>query len=256
MVDRLVHRIYHETSLPYATFRTRAAHMSRAKSPHDIDWNKYYGAAEDHAEAGWNSIYSRIHDFEDIDMSSVLDFACGRGRIAQYCLPFAKELILCDINGDAIEFCKHRFSGVRQSPKLRYVVNTLSTIPLENESVTFLYSWDAMVHFEFDAFRAYMKEFARILRPRGYGLIHHSNFGSFDVRFKTFLRFLLIRFKRSRFFRNPHWRAGIAAKDVHQFCAEHDLLVLNQELMDWGGANDRFFGRMKDLDCITIFQKS
>ncbi len=169
-------------------------------------------------------------------------------------MKFAQELILCDMNRDAIEFCKQRFSDQPEIPKIRYIVNTLSTIPIEENSVSFLYSWDAMVHFEFDAFQTYMKEFRRILKPGGYGFIHHSNFGSFDVRFHMFLKFFLIRRKRSRFFRNPHWRAGITATDVHEFCDKTGLLVLKQELIDWGGVKDTF-GQVKNLDCFTIFRK-
>ncbi len=57
--------------------------MARISAPHDVDWDRYYSAAEDHAEAAWNLIYNRIRDLDHLDMTAVVDFACGKGRIAQ-----------------------------------------------------------------------------------------------------------------------------------------------------------------------------
>jgi len=221
--------------------------MARVKVPSDADWNEYYAMAEHHTDAAWQFIEPRIKQISGIDTSMVLDFACGKGRIAQFWLPIVKNLILSDINREAIEFCKERFSSSPDSGKIRYVVNDAASIPLEDNSVSFIYSWDAMVHFDFDLLKIYFKEFSRILKPGGFGFIHHSNFGSLAARFHAFTKNLKIRGKRSRFNRNPGWRAGTTAVDVKDFCRKNGLITVNQEIFTWHGN--------KNMDCLTTFKK-
>ncbi len=228
--------------------------MARPRAPHDVDWNYYYNVAEADAESGWNFILSHLAGY-NIDTSVVLDFACGRGRIAEQCLPVVSRMILSDISEEAIDFCKQRFSALPDTSKIQYVLNTETSIPVPDASVTFLYSWDAMVHFDIEAFRAFMMEFQRILTPGGYGFVHHSNFGDVKLPLRHFMRHLLSRIGHTGFSSNPHWRSDVAAGDIRGLCKTNDLIVIKQEIIDWGGPGDRPYGQVKDLDCITIFRK-
>jgi ubiquinone/menaquinone biosynthesis C-methylase UbiE len=78
------------------------------------------------------------------DLSIVLDFACGRGRIAERFADISGKLICADMSVDAIEECRRRFSG---RSNVECLVNGNASIPVPSGSVTSLYSWDAMVPF-------------------------------------------------------------------------------------------------------------
>lgn len=113
-------------------------------------------------------------------MGVVLDFACGHGRIAAKVSELAGKLMLCGINKDAIEFCKDRFLSSKTKCKFKFIVNNNKKIPIWKNSVTFIYSWDAMVHFEQEDLEIYAGEFYRILKKGKYGFIHHSNDGGLE----------------------------------------------------------------------------
>jgi SAM-dependent methyltransferase len=49
----------------------------------------------------------------------------------------------------------------------------LSAVP--DASVTFVYCFDAMVHFYPEVVRKYIKEFRRVLAPKARGFVHYSN---------------------------------------------------------------------------------
>ena len=204
--------------------------------PKDVDWSEYYKLAESDVEWQWR-IFERLllgPDRSVFDFNVVLDFACGHGRIAERFANFAGKLICSDINHESLGFCRRRFANWQGACVFDFVVNTDSHIPQPDGSVTFLYSWDAMVHFEINDLRTYLQEFSRILKTGGCGLIHHSNYGSFEAS------------EARVWHQNPHWRASVSANDVRELCGWAGIPVLKQELLDW---------TIPSLDCITIFQK-
>lgn len=231
--------------------------------PKDNDWSYYYEVAESDKDLQWNTIFRKHlgwrciggqknrllsgvkrttaalvrlfgNDIQLFSMDVVLDFACGHGRIGEKFSALAHELILCDIRKEAIEFCRQRFHDRPKNCRYTFLVNTDDTIPLPDSSVSFLYSWDAMVHFERQDLEPYLSEFSRILRKQGCGFIHHSNYGSLNDG------------ERKEWRENPHWRANVSASDVKDMCEEQGLVVVKQELLDWG---------VEQLDCITVFRK-
>lgn len=60
-------------------------------------------------------------------------------------------------------------------------VSELESIPADNESMSFIYSWDAMVHFDYRSVDYILSEFTRILKNGGYAVIHHSNARAHDT---------------------------------------------------------------------------
>ncbi|MCC6320866.1 MAG: class I SAM-dependent methyltransferase [Phycisphaerales bacterium] len=193
--------------------------------------SRYFANAEQYMDVQWRAkIEPRIRDG---DFSSTLDLACGHGRNAAKLLPMCKELWLVDVNDHCIEACRKRFVDA-QTVAIHYHVNdgcSLSFIP--DGRLTFVYSWDAMVHFDTLVVERYIHEFARVMAPGARGFIHHSNYGAAHPD--------------SNWLDNPHWRSNTSRDDVARYMTAAGLEIVSQELMPWG--------HDADLDCLTRFRK-
>lgn len=176
----------------------------------------------------------------DIDCTRTMDFACGRGRIAELFTTAAKSIILCDVNVDAIEYCKKRFKDFRQNEFAFVVTKTEGirplALPLDASSVSFIYSWDAMVHFDYRWLDFYISEFARVLQHGGHALVHHSNLGGDDCS----------ACKNEYWAGNPGSRALVSKNDVRFIAEKNKFVVEEQVLIDWG---------VQNLDCITLLKR-
>jgi SAM-dependent methyltransferase len=138
------------------------------------DWTAgpYYDDAEKGMDAQWSHfIWPHI---EGSDFSCVVDLAAGHGRNTAKLLTVADVVYAVDINQENIDFMSKRF-GPRE--KLRLIKNNGYEIPeIGSGSVSFVYSFDAMVHFDSDVVRNYIHEFRRIMRPGARGFCHYSNY--------------------------------------------------------------------------------
>jgi SAM-dependent methyltransferase len=201
-----------------------AEHLAR-----HVDWTPYYEEAESGVDWQWSLISKYMPPAPDL--STVLDFACGRGRIAQKFAEIATNLICVDIRKPAIDYCVQRFAA---RPNVKCLVSGESSLPVAPNSITFLYSWDSMVHFHQGELATYFKEFHRAMAPGAKGLIHHSNYGALTKEALPWNQ-------------NPGWRAHVSAKDVHEICTRSGLTVINQTVIDWS---------QPSLDCVTTFSKN
>ncbi|ARN81095.1 class I SAM-dependent methyltransferase [Methylocystis bryophila] len=191
----------------------------------------YHEAAAAHMDAHWSSIILPILSTYPIDLSETIDFACGRGRNARKLKEVgAGNITLVDVNAENIAYCDQNL--VPLGGYAVFLNNGYDLHPLPSEAYTFVYSFDAMVHFDLEIVLSYIAEFARVLRPGGFAFVHHSNFtgnpgGSFQ--------------------QNPHWRNFMSAP-IFKHVAVHDGFdVLRQETFAWGGA--------ADIDCITVMKR-
>jgi SAM-dependent methyltransferase len=206
-------------------------------------WDKYYEGAEKLAPAQYERFIKPILlRYGDISFENVLDFACGHGRMANIFATFSDKLTCCDVNGTAIAFCKERFQGAAFRCVFDFAVNTVKefeTEPLKfaEEVFTFVYSWDAMVHFSYKWLDFYLSEFYRMLRKNGYTLLHHSNYGAVDDG----------RPKSEIFSRNNGWRALVTAEDVAFMARKHGFTVCEQIFIDGEDVLKR--------DCISLLKK-
>jgi len=194
-------------------------------------WDGYYTSNEAYINEQWEKlIWPRI---QNADFSCVVDLACGRGRNGVKLIGLANEIYFVDINPDAIAFCRKRFQET--SAKTHFIVNNgkdLRGIP--DASVTLLYSWDSMVHFELEIIEDYIAEFVRIMKPGATGLIHHSNYGTLT---KT----------KKRWKDNPSWRSHVTGHEVWLLLEKYGLEVTRQDLFPWD--------HIINLDCVTCFRK-
>ena len=193
------------------------------------DWKQqpYYDDAEQYIEKQWReTIWPFIHD---ADFSCVLDLAAGHGRNSEKLKQHARQIYIVDINQENIDFCRGRFAGDPRFVFLRNDGCSLEAVP--SGAISLVYCFDAMVHFDSDVVRAYLREFVRVLRPGGLGFCHHSNFTKNpggDVH------------------NNPGWRNFMSEALFAHYCVREGLQIIKSRVIDWTAP---------DSDCLTLFKK-
>ena len=204
-------------------------------------WDKYYDVAEQLAEEQFNKyLLPILVKHEGVNLSDVLDFACGRGRIAGCFSAYSRRVTGCDVYAEAIEYCRKRSANAMDCLNTFVVNNTdkgggLYKLPFEENAFTFVYSWDAMVHFSYEWVDFYVKEFYRVAQPGAYIVIHHSNLAGLNKE------------EHGEWFENDHSRAYVSREDMMTISKKHGFAIIAQQLVDWGG--------VPNLDCISVLLK-
>jgi SAM-dependent methyltransferase len=176
----------------------------------------YYADAEKWMDWQWNkSIYPYV---KDADLSSVLEIAPGHGRNSAKLIEIgAKSLHLVDVNETCINACRDRFGTTYGDCNVFFYVTNGDSIPfIKDESISFVYSFDSMVHFDKTIVRAYLTEFARVMKKGATGFIHHSNYGNV--------------MPNSDWAKNIGNRSDMTAELFNAYCAEVGLVVTDQQL--------------------------
>jgi ubiquinone/menaquinone biosynthesis C-methylase UbiE len=196
--------------------------------------NSYYDEAEAVMDEQWRRwVWPWIGG---CDFTSVLELAPGHGRNSARLAEHARDLHLVDINASCIDYCRARFAQHPGPCRFHYHVNDGLGVPMiANDSVTLVYSWDAMVHFEPAVVRAYVREFARVLVRGGRGAVHFSNFGARAPDPNT------------TWGENPHGRSQMTRTLFAQYLAESGLVLVQDFVFDWEGH--------ADIDCAALFAK-
>ena len=88
------------------------------------------------------------------------------------------------------------------------------------------------MHFDENIIAGYLPEFARVLRPGGKALVHHSN---------------RIGDPGRDFRKNPHWRNSMSAELFCDLATREGLAVLEQQVIDWF--------EVPKLDCVSVLQR-
>ncbi len=195
----------------------------------------YYADAEPYMDRQWDKIIYpliRGHDF-----STVLELAPGHGRNTEKLRHLAKAIHLVDVNATCIEACRTRFGIEKDGCEFFYYVNDGNFLSaIKSASISFIYSFDSMVHFDKLVVKDYLGEFKRVMLPNAVGFVHHSNYGAIRPN--------------SDWATNYGTRSDMSAKLFSGYCEEIGLRVVSQRLLglqDWIG--------MEGLDCISIFRK-
>jgi len=192
----------------------------------------YFQMAEAGMEHQWKrDIWPRIKDF---DFSVTLDLAAGHGRNSEMLKTLAGEIYIVDVNQSCIDACKARFGDTDGKCRFHYIVNdgySLKEIP--DSSITAVYSWDAMVHFDKLVVKRYIAEFARVLKNGGKAFFHHSNYGHVSPE--------------DNWCANPGWRTNTTREFVAECIQSFGLQSISQDALDWKGSA---------FDAITICSKA
>jgi ubiquinone/menaquinone biosynthesis C-methylase UbiE len=187
----------------------------------------YFRMAESDMDSQWKTIIWPM--IKDLDFHCVLDLAAGHGRNTSKLRMVAEKIVVVDINQECIDYCRERFRGDERISFVR--TDGVSLNGVDDESVTLIYSFDSMVHFEKEVVREYMKEFHRVLKPGGHGFCHHSNYTGNPG---------------GDFTKSPHLRNYMSKELFAEYCIEEGHRVIDQKVIDWV---------LPDLDCLTLFQK-
>jgi ubiquinone/menaquinone biosynthesis C-methylase UbiE len=190
----------------------------------------YYLDAEKWTFLFWDKdrLFRRL--FDQMHLGDVLELACGYGRHAEQCAPLAQRLTLVDVIQENLDICRRRLSGFSN---LDYRLGSGTTYPgVPDASLDAIYCYDAMVHFSPDIVTGYLKDTARVLRPGGMALFHHSNYA--EGKGKVWSA-------------NPHARNYMTVDLFSGIAAGAGLQVVEAHPMDWGGA--------KNIDGVTLLQR-
>jgi ubiquinone/menaquinone biosynthesis C-methylase UbiE len=204
------------------------------------DWKEstYYDKAEkeDWLKPFWSPRGPFRPLFEKINARTIVELACGHGRHTAQILEFPdyrdkiEHLYVMDVNEENIKFCEERFSKFAQVHPM--VNNGYDFQPLKSESVSGVFCYDAMVHFEYDAVISYLKDAFRILVPGGRALFHHSNYD---------------KSPGAKYTENPGWRNFMSKELFAHIAIRAGFKTLEQSLIDWDGG--------RKLDCISLIEK-
>jgi SAM-dependent methyltransferase len=205
--------------------------VEECKTAHQSD--TYFEGAEPWMQQQWDwFVWPNI---KGADFSRLLELAPGYGRNTARLLGFANEIHMVDVNESCIQRCRDRFAKYSGPCRLFYYVNdgkSLSMLP--SNHFTFVYSWDAMVHFDRLVVREYLREFGRVMAPGATGFVHHSNYGMVS--------------DSADWQKNPAWRSNMTKDLFVEYAEQAGLKVTKQELLAWEG--------IKDLDCMSNFRKA
>ena len=190
----------------------------------------YHGVASQHMDAQWAGYIKPLLEKYPPELSRVVDFAAGFGRNTRKLLEAgAAHVTAIDVNPECIQRLKDSFPESKVTPVL---VSGYDLAPLESSSFSFVYSFDAMVHFDFEIVFSYIHEFARILQKDGMALLHHSNYSENPgANFET----------------NPHMRNYMTAEAFKHVSSRAGLQVVEQQIFSWG--------ELKNSECFTILRK-
>ena len=141
--------------------------------------NSYFTKAEPHMPALWDQLVWPF--IGDCDFTDVIDLAAGHGRNTVFLLKVAKHVTVMDIQAGNVAACQSRF--IDETRLAFFTNNGFDFSPVQDNTITLIYCFDAMVHFDSDVVRSYLSDARRILKPGGRAFLHHSNYtGGHDWR--------------------------------------------------------------------------
>jgi SAM-dependent methyltransferase len=140
------------------------------ESPDFPYFDKY--DTDDATNPFWNAGTAFASMFARLDLSRILEIGCGTGRHSARIVDRANDLYLLDTSPDALALARARFAAYAHVHVLE--PGNGASIPLGVHSVTAVFSFDAMVHFEATTVANYLDETCRVLVPGGLALFHHS----------------------------------------------------------------------------------
>lgn len=176
------------------------------------------------------TIVPRIQSF--LPSKNILEIAPGFGRCTQFLKDVCDTLCIVDISEKCIQACQKRFHDCKN---IEYYTNDgISLEMISDQSIDFIFSWDSLVHADTSVMEAYIRQFPRILKPGGYGFIHHSNLAEYcDKKTGTLKR------------KNLHFRDETMDSSLFlKYSTEAELDCILQEKITW---RDNFLN-----DCLSV----
>ncbi len=214
------------------TAKIREACLTMHEVPVDAG-DSYYSRGESAAglEVFWGrrSIFPNL--FHQLDLTDTLELACGRGRHSAQIVERCKSLIVVDGLESNIEVCRSRFA---EFDHVTCIAN--NGVDLQNvasDSLTAVFSYDAMVHFEAMDVIGYVREIGRVLKVGGRALLHYSA----NERAPTGV-----------FQDDQGWRSFFSEKMMQHFADRANMSTLASMTMSW--SDSRYIS-----DAVSLLEK-
>ncbi|MGH2569877.1 MAG: class I SAM-dependent methyltransferase [bacterium] len=120
----------------------------------------------------------------------VVEIGPGGGRWTEYLQPLASRLVLADISEKCLSLCRERFRDAR-NVEYRFIADGGLAF-LDDASIDRIWSYDVFVHINPSDIEAYLRDFRRILKPGGVGVVHHAGgtYGSHAKRREFFRSYM------------------------------------------------------------------
>lgn len=220
-------------------------HWDRPDWSHNAEgekWSASWGGSETQWYGG---LFFRLHPF--LPCRRILEIAPGHGRWTQYLKDVCAELHLVDLSPNCIAACQRRFAA---DSHLAYHVNDGASLAMVGGDFDVVFSFDSLVHAEIGILDAYLAQMDGILARDGICFLHHSNMAEYMQRgFAHIPRPIL---EREGF--NAIWRAeSVDAATVAALAVRHGLVVVGQELVNWGTTG--LYGASLFTDCFSLFTR-
>jgi len=191
--------------------------------------SNYYQEAERWTFVFWDAGRPFRKWFDRLDLTDTIDLACGHGRHGEKSAPLCGRLTMIDVLPENVDVCRRRLGHLAN---VDFASTEGASYPVPNASVSAIYCYDAMVHFSPMIVESYLTDTARVLRPGGMALFHHSNYAA-----PTDQHYGL----------NPHARNHMTLAQFSEMAQRAGLAVSDQMPLAWGGE--------ADLDGLTLVQR-
>jgi SAM-dependent methyltransferase len=195
------------------------------------EWSADWGAV---SMQWYGTILPRIHSF--LPANAILEIGCGYGRWTGFLKDTCDHLIAVDLSEECIRACQQRF---RTCSHVSFHCNDGTSLDfLDDRSIDFVFSFDALPLVDPPTIEAYIAQLLRILKDDGCAFLHHSNLGAYDhlykkVRKLPYMENLLTAI--GVLDRNLYWReSGVSADLIQQLASKYGLMCVSQELIRWG----------------------
>jgi Methyltransferase domain len=158
---------------------------------------------------------------------AILEIAPGFGRWTRYLLPASEKFVGIDLSDKCIAACQRRFAGAKHA---QFVTNDGRSLEAaEDRTFDLIFSFDSLVHAEYDILAFYIPQIISKLSSTGVAFIHHSNLLTYNGAIGQ-----------------PHGRAlTVSADAVADLVYRASGTVLVQEIVNWGGEHL--------IDCLSLF---
>jgi SAM-dependent methyltransferase len=188
----------------------------------------YFERAEPDIDRQWRRLIFPLID--DCDFTAVVDLAAGHGRNTEKLRHLAAKVYALDVIEDHVSFCRLRFAD---DPRVECrLCDGITLTGISDASISLVYSFDSMVHFDPDVVRSYLRDIYRALLPGGRAMCHHSNYTENPT---------------GDFRESPHWRNFMSRELFAHYAHKEGLEVVRAQLVDWG---------IPELDCITVLERA
>jgi SAM-dependent methyltransferase len=200
-----------------SSLRDVTKNMAQAVAKNWSNDPDYYSSAEGWVAKLWDPQADFRPLFDKMDPADIVELACGHGRNSWQMRDWGNKITLVDVVPENISVCRERF---KDTPNVTFVANHGTEYTgLADAAYSAIFCYDAMVHFDHTVVFAYLVDSARILKPGGMALFHHSNYGANPGGDYT---------------TNPHWRNFMPSGLFADYASKAGLAVVDQKILQWG----------------------